>query len=51
MLTATNLSVEKLSPLKKYVGKVRDVYHFSDFVVIITTDRLSAFDRQLARRE
>jgi phosphoribosylaminoimidazole-succinocarboxamide synthase len=48
MLTATNLSVENLSPLKKYVGKVRDVYHFSDFVVIITTDRLSAFDRQLA---
>ncbi len=32
---------------KKYVGKVRDVYIQDDRRVIITTDRISAFDRVL----
>jgi phosphoribosylaminoimidazole-succinocarboxamide synthase len=31
-----------------YYGKVRDIYFFSNFVVLFTTDRQSAFDRQLA---
>jgi len=33
---------------KKVVGKVRDVYSCSDRVIIVATDRQSAFDRQLA---
>lgn len=33
---------------KLYEGKVRDMYICRDYVVIITTDRQSAFDRQLA---
>jgi phosphoribosylaminoimidazole-succinocarboxamide synthase len=31
----------------RYVGKVRDVYHRGSLLVLITTDRLSAFDRVL----
>ncbi|KAJ1639091.1 phosphoribosylamidoimidazole-succinocarboxamide synthase [Pavlovales sp. CCMP2436] len=42
-LGATNLSVGK-----KITGKVRDTYVLSDKVVLVTTDRQSAFDRQLA---
>lgn len=33
---------------EKYVGKVRDVYSQSDKVIMISTDRYSAFDRNLA---
>ncbi|MCX6752180.1 MAG: phosphoribosylaminoimidazolesuccinocarboxamide synthase [Candidatus Nomurabacteria bacterium] len=33
---------------EKYVGKVRDVYSQKDKVVLISTDRYSAFDRNLA---
>ncbi len=33
---------------KKYTGKVRDTYDLGDRVLLITTDRLSAFDRHLA---
>jgi phosphoribosylaminoimidazole-succinocarboxamide synthase len=33
---------------KKITGKVRDTYVLSDKVVLVTTDRQSAFDRQLA---
>ncbi|MCG8573011.1 MAG: phosphoribosylaminoimidazolesuccinocarboxamide synthase [Spirochaetes bacterium] len=32
---------------KKYQGKVRDVYDLNDQLLIITTDRISAFDRVL----
>jgi phosphoribosylaminoimidazole-succinocarboxamide synthase len=32
---------------KKYTGKVRDVYDLGDKLLIITTDRISAFDRVL----
>ena len=30
--------------ISRYKGKVRDVYHFKDKLVIVVTDRLSAFD-------
>lgn len=33
---------------KKYQGKVRDAYDLGDKLILITTDRLTAFDRQLA---
>lgn len=33
---------------KKYRGKVRDTYDLEDKLLLITTDRLTAFDRQLA---
>src|SRR3989338_1330504 len=33
---------------EKYVGKVRDVYNQKDKVILIYTDRYSAFDRNLA---
>ncbi|PSC76321.1 Phosphoribosylaminoimidazole-succinocarboxam ide chloroplastic [Micractinium conductrix] len=33
---------------KKYTGKVRDTYDLGDKLVIVTTDRQSAFDRLLA---
>ena len=32
---------------KKYTGKVRDTYDLGDKLILITTDRLSAFDRVL----
>ena len=32
----------------KYVGKVRDVYEQKDKIILIATDRYSAFDRNLA---
>lgn len=44
-LTETNLNGQ---PMQKYVGKVRDVYICEDFIVLVSTDRQSAFDRQLA---
>lgn len=42
-LTETNLSLGK-----KRIGKVRDSYELPDKMVLITTDRQSAFDRILA---
>jgi phosphoribosylaminoimidazole-succinocarboxamide synthase len=42
-LTATNFDFGK-----KYEGKVRDTYDLGDKLILITTDRLSAFDRVLA---
>ena len=33
---------------KKYTGKVRDVYMQNDKIIMISTDRYSAFDRNLA---
>ena len=35
--------------LKKHVGKVRDTYECDDCLVLVTTDRQSAFDRQLTQ--
>ena len=34
---------------KKYKGKVRDVYHISGRLVMVATDRISAFDVVLPR--
>ena len=42
-LTETNLAIGK-----KRVGKVRDTYELPDRMILITTDRQSAFDRVLA---
>lgn len=42
-LDQTNLPVGK-----KYQGKVRDAYDLGDSIILVTTDRLSAFDRHLA---
>src|SRR3989344_2388940 len=33
---------------EKYTGKVRDVYAQDDKVIMVSTDRYSAFDRNLA---
>jgi len=43
VLTKTNFDIGK-----KMEGKVRDVYELHDAMVLITTDRQSAFDRVLA---
>ena len=37
-----------LDSLKKYDGKVRDIYEADDKLILINTDRQSAFDRVLA---
>lgn len=42
------LTVTSLDRGEKIVGKVRDTYLLEDQLVLITTDRLSAFDRVLA---
>jgi len=42
-LSETNLNIGT-----KYRGKVRDTYDIGDKLVLVTTDRLSAFDRVLA---
>lgn len=34
---------------EKYVGKVRDVYKQDDKIILVSTDRYSAFDRNLAQ--
>lgn len=33
---------------QKYAGKVRDSYDLGEYLLLVTTDRLTAFDRQLA---
>jgi phosphoribosylaminoimidazole-succinocarboxamide synthase len=48
-MTKTSIPTEIFPSFQKYhCGKVRDSYICEDLVVIITTDRQSAFDRQLA---
>ena len=42
------LTETKLSNGNKYKGKVRDSYELEDYLILITTDRQSAFDRILA---
>jgi phosphoribosylaminoimidazole-succinocarboxamide synthase len=44
----TTLSRTSLGIGRKYTGKVRDVYVLDRHLVLVTTDRLSAFDRLLA---
>lgn len=47
-LIETNIDTTSLPGfIKKCVGKVRDMYICEEFVVLVTTDRQSAFDRQL----
>ena len=47
-ITDTNIDTAKLSGFQsKHVGKVRDTYKCEDHIVIVATDRQSAFDRQL----
>lgn len=49
-LTATSLASlgDDVPPHKQIVGKVRDIYVFDDRVLLVSTDRQSAFDRALA---
>jgi phosphoribosylaminoimidazole-succinocarboxamide synthase len=49
-ITATSLDsiAAHIPPFKQIVGKVRDIYVFDDQVLLISTDRQSAFDRALA---
>lgn len=47
-ITNTNVDTTKLPGfISKHVGKVRDVYKCEDYIIIVATDRQSAFDRQL----
>ena len=43
----TNFKFDNL--LKKYTGKVRDVYHFDQKLIMVVSDRISAFDVVLPR--
>ncbi|TDH70268.1 hypothetical protein CCR75_000155 [Bremia lactucae] len=49
-LTSTSLDAirTELSVFEQIKGKVRDVYVFADRVLLVSTDRQSAFDRALA---
>jgi phosphoribosylaminoimidazole-succinocarboxamide synthase len=47
-IRATNVDATLLPFTSKHNGKVRDVYRTDDYIVMIATDRQSAFDRQLA---
>ncbi|XP_049936257.1 phosphoribosylaminoimidazole-succinocarboxamide synthase, chloroplastic isoform X2 [Nymphaea colorata] len=47
-LSETHLHKAIPSLNSKSKGKVRDIYEYGDYLVIVTTDRLSAFDRVLA---
>ncbi|TYZ66734.1 hypothetical protein PybrP1_005646 [[Pythium] brassicae (nom. inval.)] len=49
-LTRTSLAAlaPELPPFRQIEGKVRDVYEFADRVLLVSTDRQSAFDRALA---
>lgn len=46
-LASSNFNFKNID--KVYKGKVRDVYHLADRLIIITTDRISAFDHVLPR--
>lgn len=47
-LSETNLHLSVPGLKSKTRGKVRDIYDGGDFLVLVTTDRQSAFDRVLA---
>ncbi|XAR62112.1 Phosphoribosylaminoimidazolesuccinocarboxamide synthase [Bertholletia excelsa] len=47
-LSDTNLHLTVPGLKSKTRGKVRDIYDGGDYLVLVTTDRLSAFDRILA---
>jgi|TARA_B110000263_G_C15299680_1_gene507323 phosphoribosylaminoimidazole-succinocarboxamide synthase len=46
-IKTTNFNFSNLS--NKYEGKVRDVYNFNDKLVMVVTDRISAFDYVLPK--
>ena len=46
-IKTTNFNFPNLS--EKYEGKVRDVYHLNNKLVMVVTDRISAFDYVLPR--
>lgn len=48
VLLSSDLSFPKGVQYEKKKGKVRDIYLTSDYVIIVATDRQSAFDRNLA---
>ncbi|TMW69438.1 hypothetical protein Poli38472_001594 [Pythium oligandrum] len=50
VLTKTSLErvASEIPAFRQIVGKVRDVYVFDQYVLLISTDRQSAFDRALA---
>jgi phosphoribosylaminoimidazole-succinocarboxamide synthase len=47
-LTITAIPQDVMPHIKMTVGKVRDIYECANTMVLITTDRQSAFDRNLA---
>ncbi|CAN0461003.1 unnamed protein product, partial [Phaeothamnion confervicola] len=47
-ISETDIPKSVLPYHAKYVGKVRDTYTCDDCIVLVSTDRQSAFDRQLA---
>ncbi|GAB2218931.1 hypothetical protein Drorol1_Dr00002164 [Drosera rotundifolia] len=47
-LSETNLDETVLGLTSKIRGKVRDIYQSGEYLVLVTTDRQSAFDRVLA---
>ncbi|PNX89933.1 phosphoribosylaminoimidazole-succinocarboxamide synthase chloroplastic-like [Trifolium pratense] len=47
-LSETNLHLTVPALKSKSRGKVRDIYDSEDYLVLVTTDRQSAFDRVLA---
>ncbi len=48
VLLSSELSFPEEIQYEKKKGKVRDIYITSDYVIIVATDRQSAFDRNLA---
>lgn len=50
VITSTSLATiaSDIPSFQQIVGKVRDIYVFQDHVLLISTDRQSAFDRSLA---
>lgn len=48
-ISATDIDSSNVEGLEsKQVGKVRDIYKIKGQIVMVATDRLSAFDRQLS---
>ncbi|XP_022132334.1 phosphoribosylaminoimidazole-succinocarboxamide synthase, chloroplastic [Momordica charantia] len=47
-LSETNLHLTVPGIKSKTRGKVRDIYDYGDYLILVTTDRQSAFDRVLA---
>ena len=47
-ITSSDLSGTVVPYSRKCVGKVRDIYETDDYMIMVSTDRQSAFDRQLS---